>query len=335
MMTEKASQEPVPYPADHIDDLLAKAVRAPSVLNTQPWLFRVTKYSIEIYADPARKLRTDLDGREMLISCGAALFGLRLAIRSIGYQPVVKLLPDLDRPKLLARVQLGEPVPMTDLERLMLGALSHRHTHRGPFEPEPLPRGLLIGLQHDAVAEHATLALIDRPLAYGQLASIVARAARSLDTETAARADARQWVRRPDSQARDGVPASAISPTADGQPGWLPQRDLDLGRGLSMLPAGGPPPTATAVLLTPGDTRADWIRAGQALHRLLAHAATRWVFAVLNSQPLETASVRGLIRSRLGLPGAPQLLLQLGVARTAHATARRPPSELIDHDRPR
>jgi hypothetical protein len=30
----------------------------------------------------------------MLISCGAALFGLRLAVRSLGYLPVVELLPD-------------------------------------------------------------------------------------------------------------------------------------------------------------------------------------------------------------------------------------------------
>jgi hypothetical protein len=89
------------------------------------------------------------------------------------------------------------------------------------------------------------------------------------------------------------------------------------------------------VLLTQGDTRADWLSAGQALHRLLAHAATRWVFATLNSQPLESPSVRELIRAQLVLSGAPQLLLQFGVARTAQATARRPPQELIEPDSPR
>ena len=86
----------------------------------------------------------------------------------------------------------------------------------------------------------------------------------------------------------------------------------------------------TAVLLTPGDGRTDWLRAGQALHRLLLHAAGRWVFASLYSQPLEAAPIRALIRDRLGLPGAPQMLLQLGVAQTAHVTARRPPDELIE-----
>jgi hypothetical protein len=53
----------------------------------------------------------------------------------------------------------------------------------------------------------------------------------------------------------------------------------------------------------------------------------------LNSQPLESAATRELIRTRLTMTGAPQLLMQLGVARTAHATARRPAQELIERER--
>ncbi len=83
----------VPLPADQVDYLLATAARAPSVHNTQPWRFRVGQYEIELFADQRRKLRVDPAGREMLISCGAALFGLRLAVRSLGYLPVVELLP--------------------------------------------------------------------------------------------------------------------------------------------------------------------------------------------------------------------------------------------------
>jgi hypothetical protein len=63
---------------------------------------------------------------------------------------------------------------------------------------------------------------------------------------------------------------------------------------------------------------------------MLLHAASRWVFASLHTQPLEAAAIRALIKVRLRLPGSPQMLLQLGVARTTHATARRPAKELID-----
>jgi Nitroreductase family len=106
-MTERPSGEAVPIPADQVDYLIATAARAPSVHNTQPWRFKVSQYTIEMYADLRRKLRVDPLGREMLISCGAAVFGLRLAVRSLGYLPEVQLLPDPARLRLLARVRLG------------------------------------------------------------------------------------------------------------------------------------------------------------------------------------------------------------------------------------
>ena len=332
---EQARLHPVPIPADSVGNLLARAARAPSIFNTQPWLFRVTTYTIDLYADPSRRLRSDPAGREMLISCGAALFGLRLAIRALGYQPFVRLLPEPERPGLLASVRFGAREPVTSRERAMIDALPHRHTHRGGFSAGPLPRGLLIGLQHDAVVEHAALALIDQPVAYTHLATIVAKAARSLNVADGFRADVRQWVRLPGSMARDGIPAGAIPAPSVPQPGRLAERDLDLGRGIGQLSQDGSPPAATAILLTSADTPADWLRAGQALHRVLTHAATQWVFASLYSQPLESRPARALIRSRLGLPGAPQLILQLGLARVAPATPRRPAPGLLSPAEPR
>src|SRR5258708_305494 len=326
---------PVQLRADDIMGLRSTAARAPSILNTQPWLFRVTTYTIELYADPSRKLRTDVTGREMLISCGAALFGLRLAIRGLGYRPVVSLLPAPERPSLLATGRIGERSPLTDGESRMISALPHRHTHRGAYVPGPLPRGLLIGLQHAAVAERAALSLMDRSVDYTHLAAIVARAAAALNADSRSRADVGRWVRPAGSSANDGVPAWAIAPSSGQQPARLAQRDLDLDRGIGSLDDDGSPPLATAILLTPADTRRDWLRAGQALHRVLAHAAASRVFATLYSQPLEFAPTRALIRSRLRLPGAPQLLLQLGLAGTTRPTARRPPADILVGEWPR
>ncbi len=369
-MTETAIGGTTSILADRAAYLIETAARAPSVHNTQPWRFRASQSAVELYCDPRRKLQLDPAGREMLISCGAALFGLRLAVRSLGYEPVVELLPDPGRLRLLARVRLGAAKPMTVVEREMLRALPHRHTHRGRFGPGPLPAGLLAGLQHDALAERATLVLVEPGLAYERLACIARAVYRRLELEPLAEAETRRWSRKPGSQARDGVPAYAFpgsafpgpafpapavpgsavpAPAVPGsafagsavpgsavpapgrrRPGRLPQRDFDLGRGFGRQEAGGPPPAATAVLVTSGDTRVDWLRAGQALHRLLAHAASRWVFASLDTQLLEITLIRALIRERLALPGAPQMLLQFGVVDTTHPTGRRPPDELID-----
>src|SRR5215467_11038619 len=304
-------------PAGMVTAMLATAARAPSVHNTQPWRFAVGPHAIDLYADPARKLRYDRAGREMLISCGAALFGLRLAVRELGYLPAVSLFPEPSRVGLLARVTLGPQAPLTALERRMLAALPHRHTHRGAFDPGEVPASLLAGLQHDALAEGATLALIDSPGKYSKLAALAAEATRMQALNPAAREDILRWSRAAGSPARDGVPAAAFAPAGSAVTGRLAQRDFDLGRHLGLLPGpgpDGPPPAATAVLVTLGDSRADWLRAGQALHRVLAHAATAWVSASLHTQPLEVPAIRDLIRVRLALPGVAQMLLQFGPA---------------------
>ena len=267
----------------------------------------------------------------MIISCGAALFGLRLAVRGLGYLPVIELMPDPNQPRLLARVGMGAAVPVTREERRMLDAVPHRHTHRGPFEPGPLPTGLLGGLQHDALAEGAELALVEGELAYQRLASVVAVTASRMDLDPRARAETRQWTRGADSlrsRRRPGrglhgpspAQAQAAAAAARLRPG--PRPGLAARRRES--------PSATAVLVTRGDRRVDWLHAGQALHRLLLHATSTWVFASLYTEPLEATVTRALIRDRLALAGNPQLMLQFGHVRTTHPTARRPADEIID-----
>jgi hypothetical protein len=308
--------------------LVGIAARAPSLHNTQPWRFKVGEHAIEVYADRNRQLRIDPDGREMLISCGAALYGLRLAVRALGHLPKVELLPEPARPWLLARVRLGQAEPLTADERKMLLAVPHRHTHRGPFEPGPLPIGLLVRLQEDALTEGATLTVVGSGQAYQELVAIATASGRKQDHDPVSRTETRLWTREPGSPARDGVPAHAFPASPRRQAGRLPQRDFDLGRGLGHLSADGPAAPVTAVLFTSGDSAEDWLRAGQALYRLLLHAATHWVFADLNTQPLEDAATRTRIKGILAQPGSPQMLLLLGVSRTTHATGRRPAADL-------
>jgi hypothetical protein len=137
--------------ADRASYLVGVAARAPSLHNTQPWRFKVGEHVVELYADAARQLQEDPAGREMVIGCGAALFGLRLAVRSLGYLPEVEVFPEPAEPGLLARVRVGRAEPMTPEEHRMLLAVPHRHTHRGLFEPCPLPAGLFACLQREPV----------------------------------------------------------------------------------------------------------------------------------------------------------------------------------------
>ena len=308
--------------------VIAMAMRAPSLHNTQPWQFRLLGNAIELRVDPDRWLRhSDPPGRELMISCGAALFGLRLGLRSLGLLPVTELLPDPAQPGLAGRVRPAGHAAMNRVEAELIAALPHRHTHRGAFVPGEVATRLLTALAGDAAAEGAELSLVDRADVTDQLVRLTAAAAAEQRTNAEVIAETRGWVRPPGSRARDGIPAWAIAGATGDEQGRLrlPQRDFGHQDSDQL---GGVAPSATAVLSTAGDTPADWLRAGQALHRLLLRAATRWVFASLQSQPLESPRYRREVRDLLGMTGYPHLLLQFGRSNTAPATPRRPQVEL-------
>jgi hypothetical protein len=314
---------------DEIAAVLSVAGRAPSLHNTQPWRIRPRADCFELFADPERMLRAvDPDGRELTISCGAALFGLRLGLRRIGRLAVVELQPDPAQPWLLARVWPAGHAARTQAEADLIAAVPHRHTHRGPFTRGEVPGRLVAAMVADAAAEGCELALVSDTRAIRRLDRLVRAAAAWQQAEPAITAELAHWVRALDSQARDGVPATARLAAGSGAtlPGRLPGRDFGLP---GSEEPGGEPASVTAVLRTAGDTATDWLRAGQALDRVLLRAAGRWVFASMQSQPLESPRHRHAVRTLLGSHGYPQMVLQFGRANTAIATPRRPQAEML------
>ena len=83
--------------------VVAAAVWAPSVHNTQPWRFVAHDDVIELWDDPARGLPVlDPVGRARLISCGAALALAEVAAAGLGVSTRTSLLPDAAAPDHLA-----------------------------------------------------------------------------------------------------------------------------------------------------------------------------------------------------------------------------------------
>jgi hypothetical protein len=98
--------------------------------------------------------------------------------------------------------------------------------------------------------------------------------------------------------------------------------------GWSWVADDGAPPAATAVMTTPADTPADWLRAGQAVQRLLLHAAAGWVSASMYTEPLEFAPIRSLVRSGLLLAGR-RRWCSSSAGSAPQPTPRRPVSEVL------
>ena len=133
--------------------VVGAAVWAPCVHNTQPWWFAAEGAGIALY-DAGRQLSVaDQGGREMLISCGAALFTAKLALRSLGYVVDSRVLPDRADQLLVARLRWRRQAAPAGFELRLFSQVTRRRTHRGGFEPLPLIPGLLGALRQGAARD--------------------------------------------------------------------------------------------------------------------------------------------------------------------------------------
>lgn len=326
-----AHADPTALLRESLPTLVAVAARAPSPLNTQPWRFRWRDDGIDVLADRGRTLHVaDPDGRQLTIACGAALFNLRLGIRHLGVDPLLTAFPDPHDKDLLARVtaagiRLPEPAEVE-----LLAAVPYRHTHRGPFTVGEVEPEVLVALQDAAREEGAALRLVEHPGVKSSLAGVVASADRAQQEDPRVQAEIRTWTPAPGSHRRDGVPATAYprpGATADHP---FPARDHALGREQGIAVDGPGYEPEIAVLTTDGDSRTDWLTAGQALERVLLAAARRWVFASFLGQLMEIGHLRPVVREELGLEGVPQVVLRMGRASVAASTPRREVSDVLE-----
>ncbi|MFF1681529.1 Acg family FMN-binding oxidoreductase [Streptomyces sp. NPDC058256] len=320
--------------ADHATShLVCAAITAPSLHNSQPWLFTGRDTGLDLYADPTRRLpRTDPAGREMAISCGAALFNVRLAMRHLGFLPVVRPFPDPWNPAFLARVAWGPYAGPSADEELMHHAMRQRHTHRGPFRTAPLPQLLIDELREHARAECAELYTLGSHAEVNRLAELVRDGEQAGRTDPGRVAELTHWTRPSRSSRLDGVPFDDCPYHPDCTS--LAGRDfLGLTRTMPTPPAVWPARTGLVALLsTSRDTRGDWLRAGQALQRVLLYAAAHRVGAAFHTQPLEVPHLRAQVRTTIVAGQFPQMILRLGFVGRGRQTPRRPAAEVLSAD---
>ncbi|WP_127509059.1 Acg family FMN-binding oxidoreductase [Actinoplanes solisilvae] len=302
------------------------ATLAPSLHNSQPWRFRVDGDSVDVYGDPGRRLEVlDPNGRELIISVGAALFTLRAAIRDAGWIPTVETFPDPDLTDLVARVRLGRPAEPSRESQELAGAIARRHTNRQPFSSAVVSADVLDKLRDAAEHEGARLTV-----AGGARRTVIVSLGRAAADRLHRRggyfAELNRWTRQLPGRV-DGIPAHAMGP-------WdalerIPMRDFGTvnpqpsrhGEEFEAYPT-------IAVLTTVGDTRVQWLQAGQALQRILLVATRLHLATTPISQPVEIPSIRDVLSDpRTGRWA--QMVIRLGYGPPAGATPRRPVTEVL------
>lgn len=302
---------------------LRAATAAPSIHNSQPWLFQVSGRQIRVLLDDRRRLAViDPHGRAMHVSVGAALLNLRMAIRARGRLAHVDLLPDGERPHLAALVTVGAAQPVDPATRMLAGAIAGRRTNRRPFATRPVPDAVLAECVAAAVGEDALLMFVD-PIARYDVLDLTRAAEQREVSDPGYLAELAAWTATTAERA-DGIPAAALGPRPD--PAGLPARDFDPTVAARTVRFEAEP--TIGVLYSRGDEPADWLRSGQALQRVLLTATARGVATSLLTQATEVPPLRAELAAA-GEPHWAQAVMRFGYARPAPRTPRRPLSEVL------
>ncbi|MEV0124490.1 nitroreductase family protein [Streptomyces sp. NPDC050703] len=311
--------------ATAVQALLAAAVAAPSIHNTQPWRFRLDpeSRSIVVRIDRERSLPgADPEGRAQHLSVGAAVFNLRMAAAHLGWNPVVRLLPATDGSEPPATVRLT-PAPPSDgrptMDDGLYEAIGRRHTSRMPFTGRPVAEQVVAELIGAARVEGAHL---DVPDIMGTRRLLrLTRAAEDRNARHPGRAaETRAWITAPGADSPYGIPLPALGPRDAS--GRLPVRDFT---GAPSVPRLPPLPferhAQVALLWTARDRRQDWLRAGQALERVLLTATRRGVRTSMLHQAMEWRDLRAAMAGpRRGR--CPQMLIRFGYGPEGGRTPR-------------
>ncbi|HVV29368.1 MAG TPA: NAD(P)H nitroreductase [Mycobacteriales bacterium] len=290
---------------------VALAGRAPSIHNTQPWQWRVGDRSVHLYADPGRQLaETDPRGRDLLISCGAALHHLRIGFGVLGWRAEVHRLPNPAEPEHLAAIELHRHEPGQD-EISLAAAIPRRRTDRRRHSSWPVPAGDLELMAARAANEGTILKVTEGTTRY-HLARAIFEAAQQHAGDPAYRMELAAWSGR--HAALEGVP-SANAPAPDDTPGALPGRPFaDPALGQAPGASGDDDENVLVVLGTTSDDRLSRLRAGEATSAVLLTATALGLASCPLTEPLELGDTWQILRDKVISGSYPQMVLRIGWA---------------------
>ena len=248
--------------------------------NNQFRSFAIVNNCIELHIDKTYTPVTNVNRRELIISCGVVLFDLRIAIRHFGYRDLVEIFPEPNNPNLLARIGLGSRRNINLEENFLFRAISKRCPEKLYFANRHLPKSLISELELATDAECTSLqvsTLIIPDACYDEVTELISVGDRLQTTD----------------------------------PSFYRELDPGINPSYDAIPIIS---SATTLVLigSQDDNDYAWLAIGEALAHLILRARIDDVGVSFYNQPIQIPKLRSRLQAIFPENGHPQILLGLG-----------------------
>jgi len=350
-----SGQNPPPPPEAIYNTVLEYAIRAPSLLNAQPWRVEIAEGKMmQLWIDKERMFPAlDPMNRQMVLSHATFLENLEIAASHLGYSTSIDYFPhgwgtDATIQEFTVAQVECTPSPGRE-EDPLFPWLDSRQTFRGPFERKALDNDSLMSISGSFESEFTSFVVLTDPGTCEKIGDLVGR---SMKTALEREERREEWIRmvrfddREMELSRDGIGLShmgggdsilcAIRGTRMSREkvhhdhslfcNYMQERCSEQVRSV-----GG-----YGWISTKGKSRLNQIHAGRALERTWLHATASGIglqpYHHVLGDYADMAGIREELKDLLGVSGTHtiQAFFRLGYAGPGKTrTPRRPPASFV------
>lgn len=314
-----------------IENAVRLACRAPSLHNTQPWLWVTDGPRLDLFLDHNRVLSTDRSMRDAHISCGAVLDHLRVAMAAVGWMANIERFPNPNNARHLAAVDFTAEDYVTDAQRRRADAILNRRTDRLPFLPpsdwesfEPLLRSRVDAdtVRLDVLTDEMRPRLAE-----------AARLTESLREYDSLYHSELRWWTAP-FEATEGIPYSSLVSAAESDRVDV-NRVFPLSHNAERRTEVTHDYSTILMLSTEDDSAADALVCGEVLSTVLLECTIAGLATCPVTHLTELSVSREILAALTEHSDLPQILIRVGiapaVATVPPATPRRPLADVLRH----
>lgn len=313
-------------------EILSYAIRAPSTHNSQPWLFKISTDTVEVYYDPTLFLpEADHESRDLYISMGCMLENLSIASEHFGFDAGITIVIDEQIHKIAQVVFAEKKSSISPQNELLFTTISSRVNARGIFTSRLVPQEIqqVITSEANMFKNYGiTVTLINDKEKIHSIAQLTQQSMHIAYQKPSFRKEMYHWINSNLSKKKQGLPGYSLNmPLVLSLIIPVLIRFFNMGPLLGKLNFQSLSSAPLLIIFSGPNTKLSWVSIGRCAERLMLHIQSLGLQTSIYVGSLEMGSLYKDVQNITGLQERPQFLFAVGEIIGNHRITPRHPIE--------